>query len=103
MYLVIRQKVFSNYSGYRIYDDGSNKIVMTSTKQTGETDYAVSVQFEPQIMQFSGIALSNAADKTRRDADRAPPTVWLSGRFRLPREDRLRREEQRGDRELKVA
>ncbi|WP_145038853.1 S-layer homology domain-containing protein [Paenibacillus sp. Y412MC10] len=66
MYLVIRQKVFPKYSGYRIYDDGSNKIVMTSTKQTGETDYAVSVQFEPQIMQFSGIALSNAADKTQR-------------------------------------
>lgn len=66
MYLVIRQKVFGNYSGYRIYDDGQNKIVMTSTKQSGETDYALSVQFEPQIMGFSGIELSSAADKTQR-------------------------------------
>lgn len=59
-------KVFPKYSGYRIYDDGLNKIVMTSTKQTSETDYALSVQFEPQIMQFSGIALSNVTDKTQR-------------------------------------
>ncbi|WP_106768697.1 S-layer homology domain-containing protein [Paenibacillus faecalis] len=67
MYMVIRQNVFSKYSGYRIYDDGNNGVVMTRTKQQGQVDHAVTVQFEPQIMSFSSVTLSNSSDSTQRN------------------------------------
>lgn len=66
MHMVIRQKVFPKYTGYRIYDDGDSRVVMTRTKQQGEIDNAVSVQFEPQILSFSSISLSNSSDHTQR-------------------------------------
>lgn len=66
MYLIIRQKVFSKYIGYRIYDDGDSRVIMTSTRQQGQTDHAVTVQFEPQILSFSGVALSDSSDSTQR-------------------------------------
>ncbi|MFC7677869.1 S-layer homology domain-containing protein [Paenibacillus sp. GCM10028914] len=66
MYMSIRQKVFVNYSGYRIYDDGDSKVIMTKTKQQGQVDNAVAVQFEPQILSFSSVTLSDSKDVTQR-------------------------------------
>lgn len=66
MYLAIRKKVFANYTGYRIYDDGDSKIVMTKIVQSGQTDNAVSVQFEQQLNAFSGVYVSDIMDKTQR-------------------------------------
>lgn len=66
MYLAIRKKVFANYTGYRIYDDGDSKIVMTKIVQSGQTDNAVSVQFEQQINAFSGVYISDIMDKAQR-------------------------------------
>lgn len=66
MYMAIRKKVFDNYTGYRIYDDGDSKIVMTKIVQTGQIDNAVSVQFEQQINAFSGVYVSDIMDKTQR-------------------------------------
>lgn len=66
MYLAIRKKVFSNYTGYRIYDDGDSKIVMTKIVQSGQIDNAVSVQFEQQIKAFSGVTVTDITDKTQR-------------------------------------
>ncbi|SMF89920.1 S-layer homology domain-containing protein [Paenibacillus uliginis N3/975] len=67
MYIVIRQNVFTKYSGYRIYDDGDSRVVMTRTKQQGQVDNAVTVQFEPQILSFSSISLSDSNDSTQRN------------------------------------
>ncbi|MGZ9587286.1 S-layer homology domain-containing protein [Paenibacillus marinisediminis] len=66
MYLVIRQKIFSKYEGYRIYDDGSSKIVMSKTKQQGQAEDAVAVEFEQQIQSFSGVSVSDITDSTQR-------------------------------------
>ncbi|TCZ71057.1 S-layer homology domain-containing protein [Paenibacillus albiflavus] len=66
MHMVIRQKVFAKYDGYRIYDDGNSKIVMTKSEQLGQTDYAVSVEFEQQIKAFSGVSITDITDKQQR-------------------------------------
>jgi len=66
MHMVIRQKIFAKVEGYRIYDDGNSKIVMTKTKQEGQTDNAVSVQFEQQIQSFSAVSISDIHDTTQR-------------------------------------
>lgn len=66
MHMVIRKKVYPNYSGYRLYDDGISKIIMTNTLQQGQTDNAVSVQFEQQIQSFSAVSISNSTDSTQR-------------------------------------
>ncbi|OPA74144.1 S-layer protein [Paenibacillus selenitireducens] len=67
MYITIRKQVFPKYTGYRIYDDGNSKIILSKTLQQADTDTAVAVQFEQQIMSFSGVSLSNAADITQRN------------------------------------
>lgn len=67
MHMVIRQKVFAKYDGYRIYDDGDNKIVMTKTEQQGQIDNAVTVEFEQQIKAFSGVTITDVTDKQQRD------------------------------------
>lgn len=67
MYLAIRKKVFPNYTGYRMYDDGVNKIILTKTLQQNQTDTSVAVQFEQQLKGFSGVSLSNCTDIVQRN------------------------------------
>lgn len=66
MHMVIRQKVFAKYDGYRVYDDGDAKIIMTKSEQLGQMDNAVSVEFEQQIKAFSGVTVTDISDKQQR-------------------------------------